>query len=203
MQGADGAALRLVVRADQASPEPPVITRRCFWPLLSAAAVIASGHGVSAQQTVIVALGASNTEGKGRGRTPGGVSRSDAYPAQLQALLRGRGVSARVINAGIAGDTTGGMLARLDRAVPAGTHVVILQPGGNDARRGEAGDRAGNIAAIQQRLAARGVTVIMLEALGRIAPDHTRDPDGQHFNREGHAAFANHLLPQVLRALGR
>ncbi len=170
---------------------------------MGVAALAAAGGEALAQEPIVVALGASNTEGKGRGRTPGGVPRGDAYPAQLQALLRGRGVSARVVNAGIAGDTTGGMLARLDRAVPSGTRVVIFQPGGNDARRGEAGDRAGNIAAIQQRLATRGVTVIMLEALGRIAPDHTRDPDGQHFNRDGHAAFANHLLPQVLRALGR
>jgi acyl-CoA thioesterase-1 len=76
----------------------------------------------------IVALGASNTYGKG-------VSRPQAYPAQLQGLLKQRGVSAVVSNAGINGDTTGGMLARLSSAVPAGTKVVILQPGGND--RGE------------------------------------------------------------------
>ena len=60
----------------------------------------------TAQPATVVALGASNTFGKG-------VSRSQAYPAQLEALLRGKGSNARVINAGINGDTTGGMLARL------------------------------------------------------------------------------------------
>ena len=55
----------------------------------------------------IVALGASNTEGWG-------VSPSEAYPARLQALLKARGIDATVINAGIAGDTTGGMMARLE-----------------------------------------------------------------------------------------
>jgi acyl-CoA thioesterase I len=84
--------------------------------------------GGVAHAATVVALGASNTFGKG-------VSRSQAYPAQLEALLRARGLSVRVINAGINGDTTGGMLARLDRVVPKGTNVVILQPGGNDQRK--------------------------------------------------------------------
>ena len=47
----------------------------------------------TAQAATVVALGASNTFGKG-------VSRSQAYPAQLEALLRGKGLHARVINAG-------------------------------------------------------------------------------------------------------
>jgi lysophospholipase L1-like esterase len=83
-----------------------------------------------------VALGASNTEGKGRGGTNMGVPREQAYPAQLERLLRTRGINARVMNAGVAGDTTAGMLARLGSAVPNGTSVLILQPGGNDARHG-------------------------------------------------------------------
>ncbi|HUN10713.1 MAG TPA: esterase, partial [Rhabdaerophilum sp.] len=73
---------------------------------------------------LVVALGASNTAGRGRGRFNGGVDRPQAYPAQLEAMLRASGIRASVRNAGIAGDTTGGMLARLDRAVPKGTKVV-------------------------------------------------------------------------------
>jgi acyl-CoA thioesterase-1 len=67
----------------------------------------------------IVALGASNTYGKG-------VARSEAFPAQLATILRGRGHAAQVINAGVNGDTTAGMLGRLDRAVASGTDIVIL-----------------------------------------------------------------------------
>lgn len=105
-----------------------------------------------AQQVSIVALGASNTYGKGRGKTPGGVESGQAYPAQLQAMLKAKGFDARVRNAGVPGDTTGGMLARLDSAVPNGTQVVILQPGGNDARRGiSAGQRSANVAEMQRR----------------------------------------------------
>lgn len=170
--------------------------------ILAAGALTVAGGPSLAQQPTIVALGASNTSGRGRGRTAGGVSRGQAYPARLQAMLKRRGVNARVINAGIAGDTTAGMLARLDTAVPRGTRIVILQPGGNDARRGLSG-RSSNIAAIRSRLAARGTRVIVLDRLGRIAPKSARDPDGQHFSAAGHAAFAAHLLPQVLSVLGR
>lgn len=156
-----------------------------------------------AQQVNVVALGASNTYGKGRGKTPGGVAPAQAYPAQLQAMLKAKGYNARVANAGIAGDTTAGMLARLASAVPNGTQVVILQPGGNDARRGVGAQRAGNIAEIQSRLAARGIKVILLERILSLVPSASRDPDGQHFDARGHAAVAAHLLPQVIAAIGK
>src|SRR5271156_3644349 len=94
--------------------------------LLGAIALLFAGS--IADAATVVALGASNTFGKG-------VSRSQAYPAQLEALLRARGISVHVINAGINGNTTGGMLARLDRGGPKGTNVGGLQPGGNDRRK--------------------------------------------------------------------
>ena len=88
--------------------------------LLTAALIVSSV--VEAAPVNIVAIGASNTAGWG-------VGLENAYPAQLQALLRKRGIKANVTNAGIPGDVTAGMLRRLDSAVPAGTNVVILQPG--------------------------------------------------------------------------
>lgn len=145
----------------------------------------------------IVALGASNTEGRGRGATPDGVPRSQAFPAQLQQMIQAQGCRARVANAGIAGDTTSGMLARLPRVISKDTRVVILQPGGNDARRGEGANTAANIAEIERQLSQRGIAMIMLDRLGAIAGSY-RLPDGQHFSAEGHAAFASHLLPQVM-----
>ena len=144
----------------------------------------------------IVALGASNTEGRGRGATADGVPRSQAFPAQLQAMLRAEGCRARVLNAGVAGDTTGGMLRRLPRVLGKETRVLILQPGGNDARRGEGADRAANIAAIQQYAEQRGITVVMLERLQSIAGPYLLG-DGQHYSAGGHARFGAYLLPQV------
>jgi acyl-CoA thioesterase-1 len=156
-----------------------------------------------AATVTIVALGASNTYGRGKGAHPGGVPQSQAYPAQLQALLKGKGIDARVVNAGIPGDTTGGMLARLNSAVPNGTRVVILQTGGNDARRGVGASAAGNTAEIARQLQQRGIKVILLDRMGAYAPASTRDPDGQHYNAQGHAAIAAGLLPQVVAAIGR
>lgn len=150
----------------------------------------------------VVALGASNTEGKGRGATPDGVPRSQAFPAQLQAMLAQQGCKVKVLNAGVAGDTTGGMLQRLPRALGRDTKVLILQPGGNDARRGEAGDRAANIAAIQQQAASRGITVVMMERLQSIAGPYLLG-DGQHYSAQGHAQFAAYVLPQVKAAACR
>jgi acyl-CoA thioesterase-1 len=163
------------------------------------AAVVGFGMPMDAQaQSVrIVALGASNTYGKG-------VARGEAYPAHLQALLKQKGVNAAVSNAGINGDTTGGMLARLGSAVPAGTQIVILQPGGNDRRQGQEGQRAGNIAKIRSQLAARGVKVIMMEndAL-RAVPQGERAADGVHFTPRGYAILAQNILPQVLAVVGK
>jgi acyl-CoA thioesterase-1 len=165
------------------------------------AALVALTAAAEAASVSIVALGASNTYGHGRGRTNGGVEPSRAWPAQLQAMLRAKGIDATVRNAGVPGDTTGGMLARLDSAVPAGTKLVILQPGGNDARRGQGGSRAGNIAEIKRRLAARHIKVLMIGKINRIAPRDTRDPDGEHFNARGHTAIARSLVPRVIAAL--
>jgi acyl-CoA thioesterase I len=148
---------------------------------------------LSAQAAVkIVALGASNTQGHG-------VSRAQAYPARLQALLKARGINATVVNAGIFGDTTGGMLARLERAVPAGTQVVILQPGGNDARQGKGAERSANIATIKSRLAARDIKLVMMEnSMLAEVPRSELQSDGIHFTAKGYAILAQNILPSVL-----
>ena len=137
----------------------------------------------SADAATIVALGASNTYGKG-------VARNQAYPAQLEAILRAKGSSVHVVNAGINGDTTEGMLGRLDSAVPNGTSAVILQPGGNDRRKG----RPDRTAEIQSRLAARHIPVIMLgkrHAERQAAPARrpASDPGGLPYARRA-ARFA-------------
>jgi acyl-CoA thioesterase-1 len=171
--------------------------RKTIAGLIILVSMAGAGSAVAASLN-IVALGASNTAGRGQGSHPGGVERSQAYPAQLEAMLRAKGIDARVTNAGIAGDTTSGMLARMNSAVPSGTQIVILQTGGNDARRGEAGNVGGNIAKITNTLQARGIKVILLDRLN--APKSTRDPDGQHYNAQGHAAIAAGLLPRVIAA---
>jgi acyl-CoA thioesterase-1 len=141
-------------------------------------------------QAQIVALGASNTAGKG-------VGASEAFPAQLEAMLRAKGRNIHVTNAGISGDTTGGMLARLASDVPAGTKIVVLQFGGNDARRGLTG-REGNMAQVKSQLSARGIRYIEADGFVRAAlQSGLRQPDGQHLTVEGHRQVAAALLRLV------
>jgi acyl-CoA thioesterase-1 len=142
----------------------------------------------------IVALGASNTYSKG-------VSRAESYPARLQALLEKQGIHATVINAGINGDTTGDMLSRLSQ-IPKDTKLVILQPGGNDRRKGLETTRATNILTIRHQLEARGIRVVMMEnSLFKSMPQTERAADGMHFTPEGYALLAQHILPEVQAAL--
>jgi acyl-CoA thioesterase-1 len=143
----------------------------------------------------VVCLGASNTAGKG-------LSQQEAYPAQLESMLRARHYDGRVANAGVSGETTWGMLNRLETAVPAGTRVVILQPGGNDERHGVASWRDANISQILARLRSRQITVIMLEnqVIGAIRRQGYGS-DGQHLTAEGYRLLASQLLPEVAAAL--
>jgi acyl-CoA thioesterase-1 len=96
-----------------------------------------------------------------------------------------------------------GMLNRLDAAVPDGTRVVILQPGGNDARHGAASWRDANISQIVERLRVRQVAVIMLEkqTIGAIRRQGYGS-DAQHLTAEGYRLLAAQLFPAVATALG-
>jgi acyl-CoA thioesterase-1 len=136
----------------------------------------------------IVAIGASNTWGWG-------LTARNAYPERLEDLLRAAGHDARVVNAGVVLDTTAGMLRRMDAAVPDGTQVVILQPGGNDQRfLGSKEQRAANIEAMVQRLSARKIPVIVYDP---VFPPEAYQWDRIHLTAETHAKIAAELLPRV------
>jgi acyl-CoA thioesterase-1 len=78
---------------------------------------------------VILAFGDSMTAGYG-------VAADMSYPAQLQKLLDDRGYKYRVVNMGVSGDTSGGGLGRLSRALGTGPDIVILELGSNDRSNG-------------------------------------------------------------------
>src|SRR5262245_19792553 len=87
-------------------------------------------HGAAEGKVpVIVALGDSLTAGLG-------LPQDEAFPAQLEAALKARGLAARVVNAGVSGDTASAGLARLDWALPPEASAVIVELGGHDARQG-------------------------------------------------------------------
>ena len=141
----------------------------------------------------IVALGASNTAGKG-------VGPDQAFPAQLETMLRAKGYDAHVANAGVNGDTTAGMLARLSSSVPEGTQIAIVgvNNSSNDMKAGQGAEHAANASAIVSALRARHIKVIMMPRM-----QVPRQADGVHFTVEGHRAVAARLLPLVIAAIGR
>jgi len=119
----------------------------------------------------------------------------------LQALLRAKGIDAQVSNAGVPFETTGMMLRRIDKDVPDGTDIVILEPGGNDRRFfGTKEQRAANIAEMEPRVQARSMSVIVYD---EEMPLRYRALDLMHFTHQGHAIIAAALLPRVMEILDR
>jgi len=78
----------------------------------------------------ILALGDSLTEGLG-------VASDANYPAQLQSALHQKGYkNIQVINSGLSGETSTGMINRLDWVAQTHPDITILTIGANDAIRG-------------------------------------------------------------------
>lgn len=65
---------------------------------------------VVGEEVTILALGDSLFAGYG-------LDPGQSYPARLEAALRARGINARIVNAGVSGDTTADGLARIDFAL--------------------------------------------------------------------------------------
>ena len=148
--------------------------------------------GITRANAQIVALGASSTAGYG-------VGAASSFPAQLEAMLRAKGRPMSVASAGISGDTTGGMLARLSSAVPQGTRIVILQIAGNDAmKRMSLTAAAANRAEIRRQLHARGIRTIEADGYVQSAlRSGLRQPDGIHMTAEGHRRVAEQLAALI------
>ena len=162
-------------------------------------AFLAALGAASVAQAQIVAIGDSNIAGKG-------VASSDNYPAKLERTLRARGYKGTITNAGINGDTTQGVLSRLDRDVPPGTKVAIVWIGVNDIRRHGVSIESvrANKQEIVNRLRARGIKVILLgrqyHPTGH--PELLQDDRDQHLNSAGYDLVVSQTLSQVQAALG-
>ena len=141
----------------------------------------------------IVAIGASNTQGEG-------VSSGEAWPAQLEAMLRAKGKPYSVSNRGISGSKTSQILARLDSDVPAGTRIAVIAVFAyNDMRAGNTLDQANaNKREIVARLQARKIRVIdagsFVSAAGRSG---MLQVDKIHLTAEGHRYVASHVAALI------
>ncbi|MCX6747624.1 MAG: arylesterase [Candidatus Nomurabacteria bacterium] len=89
-------------------------------------AVEQNDTGVSATQ--IIAVGDSLTAGYG-------LPLAESYPAQLEERLLAEGYSVKVVNAGISGETTAGLLERVEFIKQNKPDIILITIGGNDALR--------------------------------------------------------------------
>ncbi len=141
---------------------------------LLATALPAFASDTAERPVRIVVLGDSLSAGFG-------LQPSEAFPAQIDRLLKARGHRVEVINAGVSGDTTAGGLARLDWAVPDGTDAVIVELGANDALRGQPPATArANLDTIVTRFKARGIEVLIA---GMRAPRNLGNEYANDFDR--------------------
>lgn len=95
-----------------------------------------------------------------------GVEPDQGYPEVLERSLRGRGINARVIDAGVSGDTTAAGRQRiafvLDNAVGE-IDLAIIELGGNDLLRGISPEQTReNLAAIIEEVQGRGIPVLLM-----------------------------------------
>lgn len=99
-------------------------------PVATPEATVATNVQTISQPITILALGDSLTEGLG-------VAPDDNYPAQLEDKLQALGYeNATVVNSGLSGETSTGLVNRLDWVAQTKPDITILTIGANDAIRG-------------------------------------------------------------------
>ena len=117
-----------------------------------------------------------------------GLDEQQGYPEQLEDTLRARGTNARVIDAGVSGDTSAAGRQRLAFTLDAQDtppDLVILELGGNDMLRGIQPDQTrANFSAMLEELRARQIPVLLM---GMRAPPNY----GTEYQRQFDALYAD------------
>ena len=112
-----------------------------------------------------------------------GVGMENSYPAQLEAALREDGIDARIVNAGVSGDTTAAGRQRLAFTLDAQKpppDLVLLELGANDMLRAVSpAETRANLTAMLDELAKRDIPVLLMgmRAPPNYGPQYQRDFD--------------------------
>ncbi len=159
----------------------------------------------SSSGKVILALGDSLTIGYG-------LPESDSYPSQLEKMLRGLGYNYRLQNAGVSGDTTAGLLARLDWVLDGanppdkggwgGFVLAILCIGANDAFQGKSvTDIEKNLRSIIEKIQSKKVPILLagMRAPFNLGMEYRNQYDAlfEKLAKEYHLAFMPFFLEGV------
>ena len=134
------------------------------------AVTAAAAEAPAADEVTILALGDSLFAGYG-------LAPGQSYPARLETALKARGIPARIVNAGVSGDTTADGLARVDfvlNAMGRKPALAIISLGGNDMLRAvPPAETRTSLAAILAKFKAAKVPVVLLQLLA--APNLGKD----------------------------
>jgi len=162
--------------------------RRIAAALCGALLVAGSTAAPGAHVPEIVAFGDSITAGLG-------LPPDSALPARLEAKLHDQGITARVVNAGVSGDTTAGGVARLDWMLGEKPDLVILELGANDALRGiDPKTVRANLETMIDKIQASGTKLLLL---GMKAPPNWGEDYQQAFDRIYPELADAHHVPLV------
>ena len=161
----------------------------------------ATGARPARAGAVAAATGASPTDGGsprvlflGTSLTAGlGLDPDSAYPQRIQRLADSAGLRFEVVNAGVSGETSAGLLRRLDWVLRQPARVIVVETGANDGLRG------------QSVKATRATIGQVLDRIQRDRPDATlvlaQMEAPTNLGREYTAAF-HAMFPSLAREKG-
>lgn len=113
-------------------------------------------NGISNTKNTIVFLGDSITAGYG-------VESNQAFPYLINEYWKENNISFVAKNEGISGDTTTGVLSRLDNILTDDVYMVFLEIGANDAfAQTDVGVIKDNIKTIIKRIQDKGIKVVLM-----------------------------------------
>jgi len=94
-----------------------------------------------------------------------GLEQGDGLVPQTQTWLDDHGIEAKLVNAGVSGDTTAGGLSRLDWTLTPEVTAIVVALGGNDVLRGiDPATSRENLDKILQTITSRGLPVLLVAA---------------------------------------
>lgn len=139
----------------------------------SAIATTASAAAAAGGRGTVLFLGTSLTAGLG-------LEPDSAYPQQLQRKIDAAKLPYETVNAGVSGETSAGLLRRLDWVLERRAQVIVVETGANDGLRGQpvAATKAtiGRILdRIRQEQPDARVLLVQMEAPTNMGPAYTKE----------------------------
>lgn len=132
-----------------------------------------AGSGSTGARRGLLFVGTSLTAGLG-------LDPDSAYPMLIQRKIDSAGLPFEVTNAGVSGETTSGLMSRLDWLLRGKFDVVVLETGANDGLRGiPPASVEANIDTVIHRIRAAKprtrIVLVQMEALPNLGPRYAAD----------------------------